>query len=74
MKIKRIKIDNNEPSVVAYQEAFKRGYSRLSDKQKAILKANAKNTNIKNKELRDLIKKDRMPFLQRLFASLFKQF
>jgi hypothetical protein len=57
MKVVKVDIDQKNPAVVAYIEAFKQGYAKLTEEQKAIFDQNAKETNINSPELKKLIRK-----------------
>lgn len=47
MKLKRVKINRNDPKVLKYEEDFRRGYEQLNDEQKKLIRQ----SDIQNPEL-----------------------
>ena len=59
MKITKLKIDPNNPAILAYEEAFKRGYAKLTAEQKKLLDSRNECPDIQNPELRKALIKSK---------------
>ena len=57
MKLVKLQIDNNNPAIIAYQEAFKRGYANLSEEQKILFDKHAEEGDVQSEELKKLLKR-----------------
>jgi|688.fasta_scaffold81513_3 hypothetical protein len=74
MKLVKLQIDNNNPAIIAYQEAFKRGYANLSEEQKAHFDKHAKEGDVQSEELRKLLKKKKFGSgIKKNSAKIFKE-
>jgi hypothetical protein len=52
IQIKTLDIDYNHPAIVAYQEAFKKGYEELTPTQKKLFEKQSKKIHVQSPELR----------------------
>lgn len=52
LNVKPVEIDNNNPHVKAYENAFANGVAKLTPEQKRLLEESRKNTDISDPELK----------------------
>jgi hypothetical protein len=58
LRIKKIKVDNTNLAVKAYENAVMEGVSELNDEQRKILNKSIQETNISDREIKKLFKKN----------------
>lgn len=66
MKLVSVKINQKDPLVLQYEQAFRRGYNKLNKQQKQLLKESINTPDIKDEDLLKALQKKDNNILNRI--------